>query len=120
VKQVEIVILQPGPIQRGLENGFHLAGFLHIPEGQLGGALEAVTGIAVHHGLLQGHLAFAADVHIGGVEVGKTFRHKGVHHALCLLDVDFVAQHGQAHQAKAQVLNAFAQIFFCHWNVLPL
>ena len=119
VEQVKVVVLQAGTVQALLEDGFQLFNALLVPQGQLGGALEAVTGIAVHHSLFQSHFRLAADVHVSGVKIGKTLGHEGVHHPLYLLNVDLFAQHGQAHQAKAQILDAFTQILVGHFTFLP-
>ena len=114
VEQVEVVVFQAGPLQGGVQNLLELLVGLLVPQGQFRSALEAVPGVAVHHGLFQGHLAFAADVHIGGIEVGEALAHKGIHHLFGLVHVDLVAVHGQAHEAEAQLFDALAQVGICH------
>lgn len=67
---------------------------------QLGGKGIAFPRVALDQGFAGGLLAAVVD--IGGVKIGKTRRHKGVHHPAGLGNVDRLPRLRQAHQAKAQ------------------
>ena len=112
MQQIEIKITGAGTLQGGPE---HLLGLLGIfgtgPGGKLGGDGEALPGMTLDHGLLEGRFGLTVDIPVGGVKIGEARLQEPVRHDLELFDIHLVPQHGQAHQAKAQLGYVFPAVF---------
>ena len=109
VKEVEVEIARPRLLEGGLELGHGvLAALAANPGRRLRGELEALAWVALDESLADGVLA--ARIGPGRVEVGEARVHEQVDHLLGLLDVDGLARLGQAHEAKAKLLDAVGSV----------
>ena len=108
MEQVEIEIFYAAMGQLLLKNTLQISAVLKIPQRQLGGQLEALPGVPVHQSGFHSLLGFAPQIAVGRVKIGEAGLQELVHHLLGLFQVHFLAQHGQAHQPKAQLGDVFA------------
>ena len=110
VQEVEVEIPRARARKGG---GQHALGLLRGlgagPGGQLCRQLVGLPGVAVHQRGLDGHFALAAEVAVRRVKVGEALGEEEVDHLLGLLDVDVLADHGQAHQAEAELFDVLSE-----------
>ena len=107
VHQVKVQIVYAQGFQLAFKEGANVRFALEIHVGKFVRQDVAFAGVAVGQGGLQGLLALALQIAVGGVEIVETGGEKCIYHPLHLVQVHFLTLHGQAHTAEAKVLFDF-------------
>ena len=84
--------------------------FLFKAAGELVSQDKAFSGIPAGKAGLYRFLALTLDVGMGGVKIVEARRQEGIHHLAGLLRIHFLAAHGQAHHAEAEILLNFREM----------
>ena len=102
--QVEIKVFHAAGCQLLLKNGQDVRLGLEEVAGELVGKYIAFSGITAGQAVAQGELALAVEIAMGGVKIVETGLHEGVYHPGGQLQIHILADHGQTHKAKTEIL----------------
>ena len=103
VHQIEVEIIDPSCFELTFEEGADILLLFKIRAGKLIGQKEAVTWIACGKAFLYRKFRLAADIAVRGIEIIESVGKERVDHLLCLLDINFLFDHGKPHAAETEI-----------------
>ena len=104
VHQIKVKVVHAAGCKLALKERADVLFLFKIGPAQLVGQDIVLPRVTAGQALLQGQLALALKVAVGRVKIIEALLQKAVHHLFCLLYIDVLADHGQAHTAEAEIL----------------
>ena len=107
--QIEIEVINSACFKLAHEKGPDILFLFEVRGGKLVCQEIAFARVTACKALLKGKFGLAPDIAVRCIKIIKPFGNELIDHLLCLLNIHFFAEHGQAHASKPEITVYFIE-----------